>query len=158
MKTKDLFIKVSDSEYEATINGFHLRVHRTKSGMWRWEVVGISQLKLSVFGLYMRKVPAMIAAVESATEWTKRVLEKKVEELPRHPAAAGIKYHVSDFQHFGKKVVELNSSELLMTIYLKTTVPKVSKTSPAHNRIWKLLEERWATSSPAMLTPTSKKG
>ena len=77
MKTKDLFIKVSNSEYEATINGFRLRITRSPYGWWSWRVSGITGMNLHSFGAANRKVRAMIVAVEDAAEWTKRVLGKK---------------------------------------------------------------------------------
>lgn len=58
-------------------------------------------------------------------------------------AMAGVTYQEDDFFKFGKRVVKLNDKELLMSLYLKTTVTTLSPTCKGQSKVWELLQERY---------------
>lgn len=58
-------------------------------------------------------------------------------------AMAGVTYQEDDFFKFGKRVVKLNDKELLMSLYLRTTVKTLSPTCKGQSKVWELLQERY---------------
>lgn len=64
--------------------------------------------------------------------------------LPEISAIAGCTYRMEDLTHFGKRLVELNPSEYLLTFYLAITVGTLSPRSKGQSKVWEQLEKRWS--------------
>lgn len=58
-------------------------------------------------------------------------------------AISGHRYHTTDLQSLGDRVVPLGSGELLMTRLLATTNGKLSRSCPAHKPVWAAIHSRW---------------
>lgn len=63
--------------------------------------------------------------------------------LPEISAIAGCTYRMEDLTHFGKRLVELNPAEYLLTFYLAITVGSLSPKSKGQSKVWEQLEKRW---------------
>lgn len=63
--------------------------------------------------------------------------------LPEISAVAGCTYRMDDLTHFGDRLIELNPSEYLLSLYLKITVGTLSAKSKGQSKVWECLEARW---------------
>jgi len=58
-------------------------------------------------------------------------------------AVAGHRFHTTDLQTLGDRVVELDSGDILLTRYLLTHNKRLSRKCPAHNPVFEAIHARW---------------
>jgi len=56
---------------------------------------------------------------------------------------AGEKFLESDVDALGYRIVWLDRSKILLPSYMKTQYKTLSRSSPAHRRVWKCLRQHW---------------
>lgn len=64
--------------------------------------------------------------------------------LPEISAVAGCTYRMEDLNHFGDRLVELNPSEYLLSLYLKITIGSLAPKSKGQSKVWECLKKRWS--------------
>jgi hypothetical protein len=64
--------------------------------------------------------------------------------------ASGIKYHESDFDAFGKRVVRFSATTLFLPLYLTRHIRTFDPNNPGQKRIWRRLKERWGATKEHM--------